>query len=542
MPIIITMREKKTDPVLIICVLEIIVLGLLFVPRAFPFLILPDEFGYWYNAAKILRLPWKQAASLGSYYSYGYSAVLLPVLALPVNALVAYRIALFINLAIMFIAAFILRADMGKESALILLYPPLLIYSLSTMSETLIFLLLVLTLHGLKKFLKDMSLLTGALFLLPAFLLFVTHNRCLPIFALAILLTVERFSDQKKFRSAFLLVALFLILFVCSFFAKNYFTSDITMTEIYSSTGFMAMIPRIGNLFSLEGTVRFIVSFAGNVFYIVVSTLGIGILGVKRLIRLNRGKDDLSYFILLSISLEMLISSLFLFSADSFTSVLYGRYIDPFCGLLLVLGAKELTEEAGNLKWSLYGLLAALIGLVLVILRGQGYLDHDGILSIGAEYLSFALKNVSVSYVAALVLSSVVVILLLQIRKRYGMEKSFLVLAAILLLFTFTTLCTTWSSAISFVRSESDAAGIIANNKDAEVYYINEDGSEVVQILQFYLKNREVNVIDRKEISLLPKDSIVVTMINSDLTETLSDKYELGCTTNCFKVWIPRTG
>ena len=534
------MREKKTDLIIIVCVLEIVAIGLLFVPRAFPFLILPDEFGYWYNAAKILKFPWSEVASLGSYYSYGYSAVLLPVLALPVNALVAYRIALLINLAFMIIAAFILRADMGKESVLILLFPPLLIYSLSTMSEAFISLLLVLTLHGLKNFLDDMSFFAGALFLLPAFLLYITHNRCLPVFILAILFVVEKLSDKKKLATGFFLALLFLLLFVCSFFTKNYFTSDITMTEIYSSTGFMAMIPRIGNLFSLEGAVRFIVSFAGNIFYIVVSTLGIGILGVKRLIRLNREKDDLSYFILLSLSLEMLISSLFLFSADSFTSVLYGRYIDPFCGLLLVLGAKELKEEADNLKWSLYGLLAAVIGLALVILRGRSYVDHDGILSIGAEYLSFAFKNVSASYVAALVLSSVVVILLLQIRKRYGMEKSFLVLTVILLLFAFTTLCTKWSGAISFVRSETDGAGIIANNKEAEVYYINEDGSEVVQILQFYVKNREVFVIDKEEVSLLPKDSIVVTMISSNLTETLSDKYDLGVSTNCFKIWIPR--
>ena len=540
MSIIITMREKKTDLIIIVCVLEIVAIGLLFVPRAFPFLILPDEFGYWYNAAKILKFPWSEVASLGSYYSYGYSAVLLPVLALPVNALVAYRIALLINLAFMIIAAFILRADMGKESVLILLFPPLLIYSLSTMSEAFIFLLLVLTLHGLKNFLDDMSFFAGALFLLPAFLLYITHNRCLPVFILAILFVVEKLSDKKKLATGIFLALLFLLLFVCSFFAKNYFTSNITMTETYSSTGFMAMIPRIGNLFSVEGAIRFIVSFAGNIFYIVVSTLGIGILGVKRLIRLNREKDDLSYFILLSLSLEMLISSLFLFSADSFTSVLYGRYIDPFCGVLLVLGAKELKEEADNLKWSLYGLLAAVIGLLLVILRGRSYVDHDGILSIGAEYLSFAFKNVSVLYVAALVLSSIVVILLLQIRKRYGMEKSFLVLTVILLLFAFTTLCTKWSGAISFVRSETDGAGIIANNKDAEVYYINEDGSEVVQILQFYVKNREVFVIDKEEVSLLPKDSIVVTMISSNLTETLSDKYDLGVSTNCFKIWIPR--
>ena len=539
MPIIITMREKKTDLIMILCVLEIVAIGLLFVPRAFPFLILPDEFGYWYNAARILKLPWEEAASLGSYYSYGYSAVLLPVLALPLNALVSYRIALLINLIFLIVTLFILRADMGKESALILLFPPLLVYALSTMSEALIFLLLVLTLHGLKKFLKDSSFVTGALFILPAFLLYITHNRCLPIFALAILLAVEKFSDRKKLPIGLGLAALFMLLFVLSFLAKSFFTSEINVSETYASTGFMAMIPRIGNLFSVEGAVRFIVSFAGNIFYIVVSTLGIGILGVKRLIRLNREKDDLSYFILVSLILEMLLSSLFLFSADSFVSVLYGRYLDPFCGVLLVFGAKELTEE-GNLKWSLWGLLAASIGLVLLIIKGRSYTDHDGILSIGAEYLSFAFKNVSVLHVASLVLSLAVVVFILWTQKRFGAKKSLLVLAATLLVLSFATLCTTWSGAISFVRNESDAAKIIANNKDAEVYYINEDGSEVVQVLQFYLKNREVFVIDSKEISLLPKGSVVVSKSSSNLLETLSKEYEIGVSTNCFKIWIPR--
>jgi hypothetical protein len=312
------------------------------------------------------------------------------------------------------------------------------------------------------------------------------------------------------------------------------------MSETYASTGFMAMLPRIGNLFSIEGAIRFIVSFAGNIFYIVVSTLGIGILGVKRLIRLNREKDDLSYFILLSLILEMLLSSLFLFSADSFVSVLYGRYIDPFCGLLLVLGAKELTEEEGNLKWILYGLATGAAGLVLVLIKSQGFGDYDGILSIGAGYLSFAFKNERVLLAATMVLAAFLSVALFAIRKRFGGEKSFLLLAVALTILTFAVAATSWDGAVSFVRNESDAAGIIANNKDAEVYYINEDGSDVVQVLQFYLKNREARVIGKEEISLLPEGSIVVTMTGSDLAEALSKDHDLGVSTNCFKIWIPR--
>lgn len=540
MPIIITMREKKTDLIMILCVLEIVAIGLLFVPRAFPFLILPDEFGYWYNASRILDLPWSGAASLGSYYSYGYSAVLLPLLALPVSSLAIYRAALFVNLIFILIAAFVLGTVWGKESYLALLFPPLLIYSLSTMSETFIFLLLALTICGLKKFLGDLNLLNGALFLLPAFFLYLTHNRMLPVFVLAILITIEKTSDHKKIATGLELAGFFTLLFICSFLGKSYFTAGITMSETYASTGFMAMLPRIGNLFSIEGAIRFIVSFAGNIFYIVVSTLGIGILGVKRLIRLNREKDDLSYFILLSLILEMLLSSLFLFSADSFASVLYGRYIDPFCGLLLVLGAKELTGEEENLKWILYGLATGAAGLVLVLIKSQGFGDYDGILSIGAGYLSFAFKNEGVLLAATMVLAAFLSVALFAIRKRFGGEKSFLLLAVALTIFTFAVAATSWDGAVSFVRNESDAAGIIANNKDAEVYYINEDGSDVVQVLQFYLKNREVRVIGKEEIALLPEGSIVVTMTGSDLAEALSKDHDLGVSTNCFKIWIPR--
>ena len=37
----------------------------------------PDEFGYWSSAAVNIGYDWSEVASLGSYYSFGYSLICL---------------------------------------------------------------------------------------------------------------------------------------------------------------------------------------------------------------------------------------------------------------------------------------------------------------------------------------------------------------------------------------------------------------------------------------------------------------------------------
>ncbi|RKM61390.1 hypothetical protein D6855_05725 [Butyrivibrio sp. CB08] len=534
------MRAKKIDVISLLCLLEVLAIGIIFIPRAFPFLILPDEFGYWYNAAKALGFPWEDIQSLGSFYSYGYSALLLPVMALFRSPLSAYRAALVINLILMIASFALLKKDLGKESYLALIFPPLIIYSLSTMSEIALFFLLVVTVIRLKKFSENVTIRNGALFLLPAFLAFITHNRMLPVLALAILITLEKTSDNGKKLSGVFLALVFAALFALTFPAKTYFTSGITQSAAYASTGFLAMISKIRNLFSLEGAIRFVVSLLGNFFYLVASTLGLGTLGLKRLVRMTRDKDDVSYFILVSLVLEALLSSLFLFGGDSFTSVLYGRYLDPFCALLLVLGAKEFLEEEGNIRWIMGGLAAAAVGLLAVLVRIGGYGDYDGILCIGAGYLSFAFTDVKAFLVAAFALSGLIIFSLLVFKMNLGgkaaMSMAIMVFAVLSILLTITV----WEDASSFVRGEAEVAEEIAGQTKGEVYYINEDGADAVQMLQFYLGGQQVRITTPEEIALLPKDATVVTMSYSGLDDALSGAYELGTTSNCFKIWMPR--
>lgn len=70
------------------------------------FTLYPDEFGYWASAANIVGYDWSEVASMGSYYSFGYSLILIPVLAVTQNGIVAYRIAVLINVMLMAVSFF----------------------------------------------------------------------------------------------------------------------------------------------------------------------------------------------------------------------------------------------------------------------------------------------------------------------------------------------------------------------------------------------------------------------------------------------------
>ena len=58
-----------------------------------------DEIGYWTHAATMLGWDWKSALSeTFPWYSYGYSLVLMPFLAISSDLEVAYRLAIILNI------------------------------------------------------------------------------------------------------------------------------------------------------------------------------------------------------------------------------------------------------------------------------------------------------------------------------------------------------------------------------------------------------------------------------------------------------------
>ena len=81
-------KHKEAFQILLIMLIMILVLGY-GLGRIYGFVLFPDEFGYWAHAAGILGYDWSSITSLGSYYSFGYSVILIPIMALFNNAVIA---------------------------------------------------------------------------------------------------------------------------------------------------------------------------------------------------------------------------------------------------------------------------------------------------------------------------------------------------------------------------------------------------------------------------------------------------------------------
>ena len=65
------------------------------------FTLFPDEFGYWASAARWAGYDWSDVAGLGSYYSFGYGVLLLPLLKLISDGILLYRAAVGMNMVLM---------------------------------------------------------------------------------------------------------------------------------------------------------------------------------------------------------------------------------------------------------------------------------------------------------------------------------------------------------------------------------------------------------------------------------------------------------
>ena len=167
--------------------------------RIYGFAILPDEFGYWSYAAAAAGYDWSEIVSLNSYYSYGYSVILFPVFVLFRDGLTAYRAAIIVNFMMLAGIGFMLRYlavrlfpdRKGQLStvlaAVITLYPPLLLYTRTTMAETMLVFLYVLITILIYQYLERRRA-TG-LFLLLVALVYIhfVHMRTVALLAAGLL-------------------------------------------------------------------------------------------------------------------------------------------------------------------------------------------------------------------------------------------------------------------------------------------------------------------------------------------------------------------
>ena len=101
------MRLKKRKECLFFLLFAFLIFGIFqySIHKIFGMVYFPDEFGYWASAAKWNGYDWSSLTALGSYYSFGYSILLAPILRLGCDGVTAYRMAVALNMLLQALAA-----------------------------------------------------------------------------------------------------------------------------------------------------------------------------------------------------------------------------------------------------------------------------------------------------------------------------------------------------------------------------------------------------------------------------------------------------
>ncbi|WP_022765037.1 hypothetical protein [Butyrivibrio sp. XPD2006] len=541
------MSCKRVDQKIVIGIALVVylIMAVLYVGRVYPFDILPDEFGYWQNVALIRGLDWKQVSALGDYYSYGYSFILLPIHLLADSSLAAYRIAVLLNLIMLLISGIVLMKTTDANPCFCLIYPPLVYYALTTMSEAFLFMIFTLALLVLKRYLRSRNTTDGALLIVLLVFLFTIHMRTLPLLVVALLLLRDKDGEDKSGKKRFIgLFILALILFVLALYAGLIFQKPIIAANGSARTGFYAVLKRFGRLYSLNGLKRFLLAVIGEVFYIGAASLGLGYIGLIRVIRKVREKQDFEYFYLVSFICEMALSALFLYMSESSLSVIYGRYIDFMVPGLMLYGVCEVKEKGLEKRHFLILMVTLAIAAILVISGLITYGRAESLFALGINY--FLVEETSpVVMIAIACLSCCVGLVGMLVagalrERREKVTIIFGVFSAIFIAFAFYIGGDMVNSNMSYSKENVELADRLKDTGDDKIFYIYSEDQPAVQILQFMIPEKPINVVKTvDEITGydIMSDNYIVVPAYDIINNQLSDKYELYDETRTFKVW-----
>lgn len=511
------------------------IFAVIFIPELMGFAILPDEFGYWYNAAKLIGFDWTRVEELGDYYSYGYSIILSPILLLIHDPVAAYRTALCVNLVLLLLSGYFLYILFDKDSYFCILYPPIVIYSFTTMSENSLFLAYTAALMFLKSYMRGGKRKDAVFFILLLLFLFTVHMRTFPLMIAGILLILEK-EKERESKKGF---GIFLVIFMAEVFcaclcAEAFFKSGIDYRGGLSGTGLYAILGKVKKIFSYEGGIGFLKSVIGTIYYIGTASVGIAYIGIYRIIKEVRQKNEVAYFILVSLIMEVAVSSIFLFTSKTQEAVIYGRYIDFLIPVLLCFGIKEVRENGINNK--LLFSMAAVIGICTLVtaLALRQYEDFDPLFALNVNYMRINGNAGLIITIGGII--CIAALLLMRFVKKRAPAGGVLIAAAVCHIF-FSCRDMTESNYV-YGKENILLAQKIADEKDAGIIYIDDDGSNLIQVMQFYLREKPVRVVnDINDISSSEDHRLIITMKYDDINDELKDTFELFGESQSFCVW-----
>lgn len=497
-----------------------------YIGEIYGFVFFPDEFGYWFYAAKAAGYDWSNIVSLGSYYSFGYSLILTPVFLMCSNAVTAYRTAVVINFILIGSAGYVLNLLMHKCSddmntqknelytILGILYVSILFYAKTTLTETLLmtgFILVSYILYGYMQNRKKVLLLLVAL---SAIYMYTIHMRSLAvIIALAVTILVQAIREHRRFRMVLTVITVSVVLLILAAYVRGillqteYAEAD---TILLDANGMKGQIPKLLSVFTGQGLIRLLQSLSGKLLYMGIATFGLAYWGIRECIVQLKGSHKYFYiFLILTMVVQLGITTIYNINPHRTDEVIYGRYHEYIFPIFMALGAYAIarTRRPWIFTISLCGVQAILTAVCIQSINNNQLNDYQGFFSLGMSYLYNPDNYTPQTFMWKMYGCGVILTLMFTYMiwscGQMQMNRNALWMLIALEVIISVRLSTVYTD---YYNQNAREDVVIANHveqlqeqTDRRIVYVDSYSVPIIDSIQFQLRDVRIDVIDPKE-------------------------------------------
>ena len=537
------------------------------------FYVLDDEFGYWGNAAYLAGYDWSSAVSNISYYSYGYSIILVPLFWIFDNPIYMYRAAIIIN-AVMLSGSFLICYYIAKKlskfenkyllmaiSFVIAIYPAYIVQANVAWSEcALIFTcwLIVLCFVGMNE--KTNSFKFLFLGVLSTYV-YIIHQRSLGVFISSIIVVsfvkiVKRINWKQL---SFYLLTVFIMLIIHKFVKNDIQTNNYLLSGTINNNDFAGQIVKVRNLFTSDGLKNFINIFISQFFYLGASSFLLCYVGLYEMVIcfrqniigydkgvvlnkiINNEKIHLFFFLFLSLFSTLIISAIFMINPNRIDHVIYGRYVEMILGPIILVGFLNFIEKdrikVNHLALIIicFLLFTIITNLVLTLFNFSSY----SLVCASSLIVRPEVSNNYNVYTSAFVASiGCLLIYFSNINRTKNKISIFLTLIGISIVFLWTSNSIVANNIVPVNKSRIQYSSITDYtnkvNSDYNIYFILSDefnADSQKDVHQFFNKDKTIICINEDQLKSINEEKyVIVTRINKALD--LLDEYDLCLNVN----------
>lgn len=393
------------------------------------FTMYPDEFGYWASAAEAVGYDWREVASLGSYYSFGYSVILAPLLMLFEGGIAAYRAAVTVNMVLMCLSAVLLMDVTGRlfpeivgelrvlVSGIAVLYPAWIFYMQMTLAEAFLMFLFVGIFCLFVSFMQKPGVIRGTALALMIMFIYCVHMRTVSV-AIACLVTLALWglAHPALRKQIFVLAGVVAVAGLAVIVVKRNVVLSVfsgAESEALAVNDYASQIWKIRQILTPTGIWILCKEIIAKIFYLGIAGFGIFYWAVGwcvgRILDLLHRKFEgekfavssekpidfcavrqwTALFLLLTVVGEVLICSVYMHGSEKIDCLIYGRYNEFLMPVLIAVGVPAMLKGKGLLWKTLLagGLTGLMVFPVLSVIRSEGMEGIRGYFVVGLSGL-----------------------------------------------------------------------------------------------------------------------------------------------------------